>query len=171
MITLIVARARNGAIGKANQIPWHVPADLKLFQRETLGGAIIMGRNTWESLPVKPLKGRLNIVVSRDASLTETVVRTVEQAIELALTAGHMRIYGIGGEQIYREMLALTDRLLITEVDLTIEAADAFFPQFDRSEWQHLTEMPIESDDACCVAHEWIRCRSDQYAEAHPVQS
>ncbi|MGR3568543.1 MAG: dihydrofolate reductase, partial [Pseudooceanicola nanhaiensis] len=62
MITLVVARARNGAIGKGNQIPWHIPADLKLFQRETSGSAILMGRNTWESLPVKPLKNRMNIV-------------------------------------------------------------------------------------------------------------
>ncbi len=74
MITLIVARDRNGAIGKDNTIPWHAPEDLKAFQRETLGGAIIMGRNTWDSLPVKPLKNRLNIVVSSDPNCADLVV-------------------------------------------------------------------------------------------------
>ena len=64
MISLVVARARNGAIGRENTIPWHAPEDLKFFQRETLGGVIIMGRNTWDSLPFKPLKNRVNLVVS-----------------------------------------------------------------------------------------------------------
>ena len=157
MITLIVARARNGAIGRANQIPWHVPADLRLFQRETLGGAIIMGRNTWHSLPVKPLKGRLNIVVSRNPDLAEHVVPTVEDAIALAYAQGHMRIYGIGGEQIYHEMLGLSDRLLITEVGLTVERADAFFPQFDATGWRTLRELALESDSVPCTAYELIR--------------
>ncbi|MBR9765253.1 MAG: dihydrofolate reductase [Rhodobacteraceae bacterium] len=157
MISLVVARSRNGAIGKGNRIPWHVPADLKLFQRETLGGAIIMGRHTWESLPVKPLKGRLNIVVSRDADLAEHVVPSVGRAIELARAEGHTRIYGIGGERIYREMLAHADRLLITEVDLMIEAADAFFPRFDESQWRNLRQMRLQGDTPSCVVHEWIR--------------
>jgi len=157
MITLIVARAQNGAIGRANQIPWHVPSDLKHFQRETLGGAIIMGRNTWHSLPVRPLKGRLNIVVSRDRSLAEHVVPTVEDAIALAYAKGRMRIYGIGGENIYREMLGLADRLLITEVDLVVEHADAFFPQFDAGGWRTLSKLPVEDDSIPCNAHELIR--------------
>lgn len=157
MITLVVARARNGAIGKGNQIPWHIPADLKLFQRETSGSAILMGRNTWESLPVKPLKNRLNIVVSRDTGLAEHVVPTIDQGIAMARAAGHMRISGIGGEGIYREMLGIADRLLITEVDLTVEDADAFFPAFDESEWRSLAEMPLESDSAPCTVRELIR--------------
>lgn len=78
MLTLIVARARNSAIGKDNDIPWFAPEDLAMFKRETVGGAMIMGRNTWESLPVKPLKSRLNVVVSRDASLTEHVSTSVQ---------------------------------------------------------------------------------------------
>ncbi|WP_370284300.1 dihydrofolate reductase [Pseudooceanicola sp.] len=157
MITLVVARARNGAIGKGNKIPWHIPADLKLFQRETSGSAILMGRNTWESLPVKPLKNRMNIVVSRDSGLAEHVVPTIPQGIELARTAGHMRISGIGGEGIYREMLGIADRLLITEVDLEVEDADAFFPDFDESAWRSLAEMPLESESVRCTVRELIR--------------
>lgn len=157
MITLVVARARNGAIGKGNRIPWHIPADLKLFQRETSGSAILMGRNTWESLPVKPLKNRMNIVVSRDSGLAEHVVPTIDQGIELARAAGHVRISGIGGEGIYREMLGIADRLLITEVDLEVEDADAFFPDFDESAWRSLAEMPLESESVRCTVRELIR--------------
>ena len=84
MLSLVVARARNGAIGKDNLIPWHAPEDLAFFQRETTGGAIIMGRKTWESLPFKPLKNRLNCVVSSDKSLTEHVFATPEAALAFA---------------------------------------------------------------------------------------
>lgn len=159
MLTLIVARARNGAIGKGNDIPWHAPEDLKMFQRETTGGAIIMGRNTWDSLPFKPLKNRLNVVVSRDTSLTEHVVSSVQEAVELAYTAGYQRIYGIGGQSIYQEMLPLADRLLVTEVDLEIEDADAFFPDFDEAVWQEIAGGEIRPTDPCCKLRELIRKR------------
>ena len=135
MITLIVARARNGAIGKDNDIPWHAPEDLKAFQRETLGGAVIMGRNTWDSLPFKPLKNRLNIVVSSNLDAAEIVVPSIEAAIALAREEGYVRIYGIGGAGIYKGMLDLADRLMITEVDLEVAEADAFFPAFNSEDW------------------------------------
>ncbi|MFT4013565.1 MAG: dihydrofolate reductase [Paracoccus sp. (in: a-proteobacteria)] len=157
MISLIAARARNGAIGKANRIPWHIPEDLKLFQRETLGGAILMGRRTWDSLPVKPLKNRLNIVVSRDRTLAPHVVGSIGEGIALARAQGHARIYGIGGEAIYREMLDLADRLLITEVDLTIPDADAFFPDFAERDWRELDRRGIECDGPACVFRELLR--------------
>lgn len=135
MITLIAARARNGAIGKDNDIPWFAPEDLKAFQRETLGGAIIMGRNTWDSLPVKPLKNRLNLVVSSNPDAAETVLPSIEAAVAEAHAQGYRRVYGIGGERIYRGMLGMADRLLITEVDLTVAQADAYFPEFDPDNW------------------------------------
>lgn len=159
MITLIVARDRNGAIGKDGDIPWNAPEDLKLFQRETSGGAVIMGRRTWESLPVKPLPRRLNIVVSRNADLAETVAPSVEAAIWMAQVAGYPRIYGIGGGSIYREMLPLADRLLITEVDLAVEGADAFFPEIDETAWMEIGRMPIRDVDPTCAARELVRRR------------
>lgn len=129
MITLIAAHDRNRAIGKDGDIPWHLPEDLAMFKRETLGGALIMGRRTWESLPFKPLPKRLNIVVSRDKGLTEHVVSSVEEGIALAQSLGYFRVYGIGGQRIYEAMLPLAHRLLITEVDIEVEDADAFFPE------------------------------------------
>ncbi|MDS9466109.1 dihydrofolate reductase [Paracoccus sp. MBLB3053] len=159
MLSLIVARARNSAIGKDNQIPWHSPEDLKMFQRETTGGAVIMGRRTWESLPFKPLKNRLNIVVSRDGSLAEHVAPTVAEAVRMAGAAGYNRLYGIGGEAIYREMLPLADRLMLTEVDLEIAEADAFFPAFEESDWIELARRDLSGDGPICTLRELIRRR------------
>ena len=157
MISLVVARDRNGAIGKDGGIPWHAPEDLRRFKRETIGGAVIMGRTTWESLPFKPLKDRLNIVVSRDASLADHVVGSVAAAMDLARAAGYDRIYGIGGQGIYRDMLPLAHRLVITEVDLEVDRPDAFFPPFDPEAWVRITAEPVASASVGLVLTEWLR--------------
>ncbi|MDO8310306.1 MAG: dihydrofolate reductase [Sideroxyarcus sp.] len=157
MLTLIVARARNGAIGKGNLIPWQAPEDLAFFQRETTGGAVIMGRKTWVSLPFKPLKGRLNCVVSSDPSLAEHVFATPDDAVSFAHQRGYRRLYGIGGEGIYRALLPKADRLLITEVDLVIDDADAFFPDFAAKDWAMIGGVTLRSDDPACVVTEYLR--------------
>ena len=157
MLSLVVARARNGAIGKDNQIPWHAPEDLAFFQRETTGGAIIMGRKTWESLPFKPLKNRLNCVISSDPTLTEHVFTTPEAALKFARSQGYARAYGIGGAGIYRALLPLADRLLITEVALDIPDADAFFPDFDAKDWQQLPPMALRAESPSCIVTEYLR--------------
>ena len=159
MISLVVARARNGAIGRDGDIPWHAPEDLKFFQRETVGGAIIMGRNTWDSLPVKPLPRRVNIVVSSRGVDADHVMPTVAAAVDLAREMGHARIYGIGGAGIYREMIGMADRLLITEVALDVPDADTFFPSFDVSGWRVASESPLRGEAPECVAREYLRRR------------
>jgi len=159
MLTLIVALARNHAIGKGNDIPWHAPEDLKMFQRETLGGAVIMGRRTWESLPFKPLKNRLNVVVSRDLSLTDIVCGSVQEAVQTCYAQGYNRVYGIGGETIYRDLLPLADRLMLTEVDLEIAEADAFFPEFDEAAWEEVATYDVRAADPACRLRELIRKR------------
>jgi dihydrofolate reductase len=157
MITLIAARARNGAIGKDNTIPWHAPEDLKFFQRETLGGAIIMGRNTWESLPFKPLKNRMNLVITSKGCGAEYEFTSLDAAIVFAENAGYRRIYGIGGNLIYKTLLPMADRLLLTEVDLVVEDADTFFPEFDRAEWQHKCGTEIRAEEPNCVVVEYLK--------------
>jgi dihydrofolate reductase len=157
VISLIVARARDGAIGLEGSIPWDVPQDLKFFQRETVGGAIIMGRNTWESLPVKPLPKRLNIVVSSNSKAAEIVVPSVAAAINHAHGMGLSRIYGIGGAQIYQEMLPLAHRLLISEVDVEVPNADTFFPDFDANLWGKISSVSLSDGDPACTLHEYIR--------------
>lgn len=156
MITLIAAHDRNRAIGKDGDIPWHIPEDLAMFKRETLGGALIMGRRTWESLPFKPLPKRLNIVVSRDKGLTEHVVGSVEEGIALAQSLGYFRVYGIGGQGIYEAMLPLAHRLLITEVDVAVEDADAFFPEIGE-EWLEVGSQKLCSKDFLATIHEALK--------------
>ena len=162
MLSLIVARARNGAIGRNGTIPWHAPEDLRAFQRETLGGAVIMGRATWDSLPRKPLPQRLNIVVtSRPADGVEGVVFTpLDGALALAAQAGYSRIYAIGGAGIYRHFLPLAHRLLITEVAIDVPDADTFFPAPLPEDWQLVARTPLRPADPECVMTEYLRVLS-----------
>ncbi|QJF52096.1 dihydrofolate reductase [Roseobacter ponti] len=160
MLTLVVARARNGAIGKDNEIPWNVPEDLRLFQRETLGGALIMGRRTWQSLPVRPLPRRLNCVISRDNSLADMVRQDLRTAIQDCYDAGYTRIYGVGGEAVYAGLMPLADRMVITEVDTAIGEADAFFPAFDASDWTELRRFDLRTDSPACQVRELVRAAS-----------
>ena len=158
MLSLIVARAKNGAIGKGNDIPWYAPEDLAFFKRETLGGAVIMGRNTWESLPFRPLKNRDNIVVSSTME-GDHVVPSFAAAMVRAAEMGHARSYAMGGASIYREALPHADRLLITEVDLEIEEADVFFPAFDPAEFRPISSRVLRGEGPRCTLTEWLRIR------------
>lgn len=158
MLTLIAGRDRNGVIGKGGTIPWHAPEDLAFFQRETTGGAVIMGRKTWESLPRKPLPRRLNIVVtSRPGDGSDALFVPLDAALPAALAAGYARIYAIGGEGIYRAFLPLADRLLITEVDVLVEGGDARFPDFDASEWHLATTLGLRAEHPACTLVEYLR--------------
>lgn len=157
MLTLIVARAKNGAIGRDGDIPWHAPEDLKAFQRETLGGAVIMGRRTWESLPVRPLKNRFNCVVSRQDTEADVTVRSVEYALRASADAGYHRIYGIGGASIYKALMPLADRLMITEVDLDVPDADTFFPDFTADQWTDVARTPLRDAAPACLLREYKR--------------
>ena len=160
MISLVVARDRDGAIGRNNEIPWRAPEDLARFQREPLGGAIIMGRRTWQSLPKRPLEGRLNCVVSRDRSVAEVVFASVAAALRGCREAGYHRLYGIGGESIFAEMLPFADRLLITEVDVRVDGPDAWFPGFDPDGWQEVDRRVIRSAPPKCTVRELLRIGS-----------
>lgn len=158
MISLVVARDKNSAIGKGNDIPWYAPEDLQFFKRETLGGAIIMGRNTWDSLPFKPLKNRLNIVVSAQNCGADVNCASITEAVEAAYAQGYRRVYGIGGAGIYREMIEIADRMLITEVALEVEDADTFFPSFKQQDWTVVGKTTVRKDDPNCCVYEYIRC-------------
>lgn len=159
MLSLIVARARNGAIGRQGTIPWHAPEDLAFFQRETLGGALIMGRKTWDSLPRKPLPRRLNIVVStqRPKPADNTLYVSLEAAVEAARRAGYLRLYAIGGAAIYRAFLPQADRLLITEVDLDVPDADTFFPDIPPQDWRLNASITLRDDGPRCDLTEYLR--------------
>ncbi|MCK9380065.1 MAG: dihydrofolate reductase [Sulfuritalea sp.] len=137
ILTLIAAVARNGVIGIDNRLPWRLAADLKHFKALTLGHAVIMGRKTWESLPAsfRPLPGRHNIVVTRDAAY-HAAGATVAASLPAALSAAESdEAFVIGGAELYAAALPLADRLQLTEIDAAFEG-DTHFPAFDRGQWQ-----------------------------------
>ena len=134
MITLVLAIAENGVIGKDGAIPWHISDDLKRFKALTLGKTVVMGRKTWDSLPAKnrPLPGRRNLVVTRDADWHAQGAERV--ALDAALAGGDAFV--IGGAEIYRAALPHADRIELTEVHGEI-AGDAVFT-FDRAQWREV---------------------------------
>ncbi len=133
---LIYARARNNVIGKNGDLPWHLPEDLAHFKRTTLGQAVVMGRITWESIPEKfrPLPGRKNVVVSRQAgypALGATVVTSFQAA--LAMFPPDEVVWLIGGAQLYAQALPMASQVVVTEIDDDFEG-DAFAPTLG-AEW------------------------------------
>lgn len=157
MITVIAARSKNNAIGRNGQIPWHLPEDLARFKRETLGGALIMGRRTWESLPRAPLPDRMNIVVTSQSPKGCTVARSARRALIMAKAMGYLRIYAIGGEGIYRDLLPYAQRLVLTDVDLEVPDADAFFPEFDVTQWAEVMTEDLGPRSQNALLREMIR--------------
>lgn len=138
-IVIIAAVAKNRVIGKDNRLLWNIPEDMAHFKALTAGHPVIMGRKTWESLPprFRPLPGRRNIVISRQADYDAPgaeVAESLEIALKKASTVA--LAFVIGGEQIYRQAMAVADRLEITEVDLDPEG-DAWFPEIAAGDWEN----------------------------------
>ncbi|MBY0487211.1 MAG: dihydrofolate reductase [Flavobacteriaceae bacterium] len=135
MITLIAAAGQNNALGKDNQLVWHLPNDFKRFKQITSGHYIIMGRKTFESFP-KPLPNRTHIIITRQKNYTAEgclVVNSIEKAIEIA--PKEEEIFIIGGAQIYTQSIDLADKIELTRVHANPEA-DAFFPEIDLQNWK-----------------------------------
>jgi len=150
-LALVVARARNGVIGRDGDLPWRLRSDLQRFKAITVGKPCIMGRKTWESLPLKPLPGRLNLVLSRDESFTARgalVCTTLDEAIEIARETaeedGVEEICVIGGTALFEKALPRAKRLYLTEVEAEPEG-DAVFPVFDEGGF---TEVSSEAHPA-----------------------
>jgi dihydrofolate reductase len=149
IITAITALARNRVIGKEGRLPWHLPADLKQFKQATMGHHIIMGRKTWDALPGGALPGRVNVVISRNKTFIAegaVVFPALDQALEWIYRQGETEVFIIGGAQIYQTGLAMTDRLLLTEVDTQAEG-DAHFPELRESEWEEITREHRPADE------------------------
>lgn len=143
--SLIVARARNGVIGRDNAMPWHLPADLAHFKRTTLGRPVIMGRRTWESIG-HALPGRRNLVVSRTPGFIAAGAEVVGSLAEAwQAVAGADEAFVIGGAQLYAEALDSADRIYLTEVEGE-PAGDTLFPALDGRGWREtlLGEHPAD---------------------------
>ena len=133
-VSIIVAKSENNVIGSNGQLPWHLSEDLKKFKSITMGKPMIMGRNTFESIG-KALPGRKNIILTKNLNYSAEnvfIVNTIEKAIEAC--GEHKEIMIIGGGEIYKAFLGITNRLYLTNVDIEIEG-DVFFPEINLSHW------------------------------------
>lgn len=154
-MTIVVVIGSDRSIGRNGDLIRHLPEDLRHFKAITLGGAVIMGRRTWESLPKRPLPGRLNIVISRSPQTrdaicksgfqpTVAVASSLWEAISLAEQAGYPsdKIFVLGGGEVYRQALPLASRLELTVVDEPCPDADTFFPEIPSDEWKCVEKTP-----------------------------
>lgn len=157
-IAVIVARARNGVIGRDNALPWRLRDDLQLFKQRTLGSPMIMGRKTWESLG-RPLPGRRHIVVSRQADYQAPGIEVVHSLADaVAACQDTEKVFVIGGAQIYAQALALADVLWITEVDTELEG-DACFPAFDPAGFRACSREHFQASDKNQFAFDVVEYR------------
>jgi dihydrofolate reductase len=149
-VSLVAAMAKNRVIGTANALPWRLPEDLRRFKALTMGHPVIMGRKTFESIG-RPLPGRTNIVVTRSNAFAAAGCRTVDSpAAALAACSGEHKVFIIGGEQLYRTLLERADLMYLTEIDRSFEG-DAWFPEFDRQQWQEISREPVPGATLPCA--------------------
>lgn len=154
MLSLIVAISENNAIGKAGDLLCHLPNDLKYFKQQTTGATVVMGKNTFLSLPRRPLPNRRNIVLTRDTNFAyenTEVAHSVEQLQSMLATDENTFI--IGGGQVYQQFLTLVDTLYITHIHHTWEDADTFFPEIDPAIWHCISQEHHEADEKHAYAY------------------
>lgn len=147
MISLIVAASINNAIGKENQLLWHLPNDLKFFKNTTWGGVVIMGRKTFESVN-KPLPGRTNIVITKQPDWNAEnveVANSLDDALEKATALNFKEIFIIGGGEIYKQSIEIANRIYLTKVHTEIDG-DTFFPDLN-NDWKMISNRDFKSDE------------------------
>ena len=159
-ISLIAALDKNRVIGKNNDLPWHLPDDMKYFMQTTTGHPVIMGRKNFDSIPekYKPLPGRTNIVLTRQKDFQYhgvLVGHSPEEAIRLAEKENGVEIFIIGGAEIYKLFLHQADFLYLTEINTEVEG-DTFFPAFDPAEWTEIRRTHHEKDQRHTFAFDFV---------------
>ena len=146
IISFVLAAGRNDVIGKANGLPWHLPADLRYFKKVTLGHPIIMGRKTFDSVG-KALPGRLNVVVTRSESFAPEgviVLRSIEEALERDYACDE--VFVVGGSEIFRQAMPRANRIYLTRIDHDFEG-DTYFPKMNPDEWKLVSREAHEPDE------------------------
>jgi dihydrofolate reductase len=154
-ISLIVAASTNNAIGKNNQLLWHLPNDLKFFKNTTWGMPVIMGRKTFESVN-KPLPGRFNIIITRQADWNAAgviVAKNLNEALQKAAETNCKECFIIGGGEIYKESFTMADKIYLTRVHTEIADADTYFPAIDEKDWEKISNEDFEADASHAYAY------------------
>lgn len=151
-VSMIAAVAKNGVIGKDNDLAWHLPDDMKFFKSQTKGHVVIMGRKNWDSLPPqwRPLPHRTNIVITRNPQIEAkgaNVVTHLQAALHLAESLSEEEAYIIGGGEIYKLGFPYASKLYITEIDGTPQG-DTFFPEWDKTKWRETSRTHHPKDDS-----------------------
>ncbi|HWY94574.1 MAG TPA: dihydrofolate reductase [Steroidobacteraceae bacterium] len=155
-LELVVAVAENDVIGRGNQLPWHLPADLRHFKSLTLGKPVLMGRRTYESIG-KALPGRTNIVLSRSAEFSPSDCVVVKSLADACTAAGaEPALMVIGGAEIYRQCLPLAGRIHLTLIHAQIENGDTIFAGWRGGEWKASSQVRHEADDKNAYAYSFI---------------
>jgi dihydrofolate reductase len=160
IISLIAALSKNSVIGKNNDLPWHLPDDMKYFMQTTKAHHVIMGRKNYQSIPEKfrPLPNRTNIVVSRQQNFDAPncmVVNSIEAALGIAQSNNEQEVFIIGGSEIYSQGLALATKLYLTEIQAEIEG-DTYFPTFNKSHWKEVSRVHHTTDDRHKYAFDFV---------------
>jgi dihydrofolate reductase len=160
IISLIAALTKNRVIGKNNDLPWHLPDDMKYFMQTTKAHHVIMGRKNYESIPEKfrPLPNRTNIVVTRQKDFSAPgcrIVNTLEEGIKLAREAGENELFIIGGSEIYALGMPYANQLYLTEIDANVDG-DTYFPSFNKVEWQEQSRTHHEADARHAYAFDFV---------------
>jgi dihydrofolate reductase len=160
IVSLIAAVSKNNVIGKNNDLPWHLPNDMKYFMQTTKGHCVLMGRKNYESLPEKfrPLPNRTNILVTRQANYHApgcTIFNTIAEGVNYAQEKDETELFVIGGAEIYSGTLPIADKLYITEINANIDG-DTFFPQIDKTKWREISRTPNNTDDRHKFAFDFV---------------
>lgn len=151
IISFIAALSRNKVIGKNNDLPWHLPDDMKYFMQTTKGHHVIMGRKNYDSIPEKfrPLPNRANVVVTRQQNFQAPgcqVVHSIEEGITLARLARESEVFIIGGAEIYKAGFPFSSRLYLTEIDHDVDG-DTFFPYWNKADWKEVSRKHHTPDE------------------------
>jgi dihydrofolate reductase len=154
-LTLVVAVAENGIIGRDGGLPWRLPDDLKHFRRLTLGNTVLMGRKTFESLG-KPLEGRANWVLTRDAAFAPAGAQVFRDLDAALAQPPQGELLVIGGAELYRQTLPLASRLELTQVHAQVEG-DTHFPDYDAKQWRETTRVDHAADERHAHAYSFLR--------------
>lgn len=160
-VSIIVAADQNLAIGKNNELPWHLPKDLKFFKQTTMGHHMIMGRKTIESIG-KALPGRTSIVITRQEDYQfpgAVVVHAFQEAIDFAASQDETEVFVIGGAEVINEMVPQADTIYFTQVKTVVDGTDVFLHKFDPTEWEETERESHPADEKHAYPFDFVTYR------------
>ena len=160
-IAIVVAYDKSRGIGTGGDLPWgrSLPADLAHFKELTTGGAVVMGRKTYESIGGRPLPNRKNIVLSTDEVVGAIGAKNFAQALQLASEEPNQDIFVIGGERVFAEALPEVDTIYATEVDYSFSNADVFFPQINVNQWEEISRTSQKANEQNKYSFDFVEYR------------